>query len=558
MWIDSTPLHDIWTFAQERFYVICVFDSRGSCTTKPNKHLMHRTQTLKLPVGDAPDWEVDSSDQDTTELRTAADSFVILQSLKQSREKWLRTTFPKFSSRGRGGKQPDVVPPPHTIYNRGRCTLQIGPHAFMDTTVFEVHYHLVPVAVAPSTTFVYQTTAAGSYQTGSQPKASSSTPTSVPTPGPSNSIVSSLSTTMSVPPALISQVNVAATSNPTLANLLQLAASGRATPDQLKTLGLLIQSLASSPAMDVLPVSSKTSTSITDSWSTPGPTAPAVTSQQYQAPAKEFDIVLEFREAPSDRWLFPRGPATCEFTPTSGDFGATGDIALSTIIPFATVSSPDAPGPGAPAVADTAPKHVIAFQFKTASSLMWDSFSRWVGPKEKMEENRNTLSKIVVNSAPRLPEGSQLIQIQNAATPSFSMKPIKFAENAKPKRRPTSRKANQDGDIRGSPPTKRKRQAQPKSQVAPPKIACFACGQTDVPLIMGGRYCRPCAEAGRGREVPQVGGVTSSYKLPAHENVQGKSAPIGDPVPSTSRPSPPGNDSTLVEDTGMSHSEQGK
>ncbi|KAF9225415.1 hypothetical protein BS17DRAFT_778562 [Gyrodon lividus] len=522
---------------------------------------MIRTQAvnLKLPVGDAPDEEVDSSDHEDIELKTAAESLVILQSLKQSRDKWLRTTFPKFSSRGRGGKQPDVVPPPHTIHNRGRCTLQIGPHAFMDTTVFEVHYHLVPVAVAPSTTFVYQSTPAG-FRTGSQAK-TSPTPSASSTAGPSNPLLSSLASTMSVPTALISQVNIAATSNPTLANLLQLAASGRASPDQLKTLGLLIQSLASSQAMDVPPISSQSSTSRTDSWGTPVSAAPAVAGQyQYQAPVKDFDIVLEFREAPSERWIFPRGPATCQFTPASGGTESIGDITLSTIVPFPAVAPSS--GSEASAVADSTPKQVVVFQFRMASSFIWDSFSRWVGPKETMEQNRKILSEIEPLErkflAYRLPEGSQLTQIQNAAVPSFSMKPIRpAAENAKPRRRPASRKFAQDGDPPGSPTTKRKRQAQPKSQVTPLKIACFACGQTDVPLIMGGRYCRPCAEAGRGREVPQLGSVNFSYRLPVHDNAQNSSG-SNNPGPSASQPSPPEKDSTSVEDTGMPQSEQGK
>ena len=157
--------------------------------------------------------------------------------------------FPKFSSRGRGGKQPDVVPPPHTIYNRGRCTLQIGPHFFMDTTMFEVHYRPFPVAVSQLTTFAYQPPGNPSPQAVHQPQTlSSPSPTSA---GESTALLSSLSSTLPVPPSLISQVNAATTSNPTLASLLQLAASGRATPDQLKTLGLLIQSLASSPATGI-------------------------------------------------------------------------------------------------------------------------------------------------------------------------------------------------------------------------------------------------------------------------------------------------------------------
>jgi hypothetical protein len=43
---------------------------------------MIRSQALKLPVGDAPDWEV-GSDSEPSDLKSPAESFVILQSLKQ-------------------------------------------------------------------------------------------------------------------------------------------------------------------------------------------------------------------------------------------------------------------------------------------------------------------------------------------------------------------------------------------------------------------------------------------------------------------------------------------
>lgn len=50
-----------------------VSTSRGCCTTGPNKHLMIRSQTLKLPVGDVPDWEVDGSDSEHSDLKSPAE-----------------------------------------------------------------------------------------------------------------------------------------------------------------------------------------------------------------------------------------------------------------------------------------------------------------------------------------------------------------------------------------------------------------------------------------------------------------------------------------------------
>jgi hypothetical protein len=306
----------------------------------------------------------------------------------------------------------------------------------METTVFEVHYRPFPVAVSQPTTFVYQSAPGNSSQSVHQPQALTSQ--SSASTGESNALLSSLSSTIPVPPGLISQVNAAATSNPTLANLLQLAASGRATPDQLKLLGLLIQSLTSSPVTGI-PTTSQLSTPGTDSSSTSLPTAPTGTQQyQYQPAAKDFDIVIEFRDAPSDRWIFPRGPATYEFVSALSDPGAIGDLMVSTIVPFPSMTpSQDPPASETSVPTELPPKQVVGFHFKMASSYIWDTFSRWVGSKEKMEENRKILMEIVANSlllftalvlltlslsqeppeqkylAYRLPEGSQLTQIQN-------------------------------------------------------------------------------------------------------------------------------------------------
>lgn len=307
----------------------------------------------------------------------------------------------------------------------------------MDTTVFEVHYRLVPVAVSQPTTFVYQSAPANPLsQAVNQSQALSSS--TFASAGESNALLSSLSSTLPVPPGLITQVNAAATSNPTLANLLQQAASGQATPDQLKTLGLLIQSLASSPVTNIPATTSQPTAPGTDSSSTPFLTTPAVTQQyQYQTAIKDFDIVLEFRESPSDRWVFPRGPAMCEFVSTSGDPGSIGDLTVATIVPFPSMTPPQDPsGSESSAPTESATKHVVEFHFKIANSYIWDTFSRWVGPKEKMEENRKILMEIVTKFfhvglivflifllsqeppeqnflAYRLPEGSQLTQIQN-------------------------------------------------------------------------------------------------------------------------------------------------
>jgi hypothetical protein len=86
---------------------------------------------------------------------------------------------------------------------------------------------------------------------------------------------------------------------------------------------------------------------------------------------------------------------------------------------------------------------------------------------------------------------------------------------AAPKRTGSTADSSQGG---GTPNPKRKRSSQPKPGSVSKKIACVSCGQTDVPLMMGGRkcscvaggkranafvgFCRPCVDAGKtGNEV---------------------------------------------------------
>src|SRR5882757_7747807 len=173
-----------------------------------------------------------------------------------ARDRWLFRTFPKFSSKARGNKTPDVVPPPHTIQTRGKCDLAIGPHIFTDTTIYEVHY-LSQGPVPSSNTAsnpVWQTNVslAGPQpynqssvtSQSSTPSAPSTTPDIADPQNVATPLISSLADVTSITPVLINRVNTAASANPILSNLLQLAAAGHASPDQLKTLGLLIQSLA--------------------------------------------------------------------------------------------------------------------------------------------------------------------------------------------------------------------------------------------------------------------------------------------------------------------------
>ncbi|KAF7981118.1 hypothetical protein HWV62_34843 [Athelia sp. TMB] len=226
----------------------------------------------------------------------------------------------------------------------------IGPHIFPSTIIFEVHYQYIPPPVNQSP-YVYQppvTLNSASWQATTPygvstyaPHASAMTTgdtTKIPSPiaasveavvsqQSSSPLFSSLGAEVDITPELITQVNIAAASNPTLANLLQLAASGQATPDQLQTLGLLIQSLASISSHDKSSVPSRSASIFGSGTPQPDEThqvsTPALAYNTMKAPSmypayrsfKEFDIVLEFAENPSDRWILPRSPSIIESDP---------------------------------------------------------------------------------------------------------------------------------------------------------------------------------------------------------------------------------------------------
>lgn len=71
-----------------------------------------------------------------------------------------------------------------------------------------------------------------------------------------------------------------------------------------------------------------------------------------------------------------------------------------------------------------------------------------------------------------------------------SIKPA-GADSTRAKRKSVSRKATLVSDGLSSPAEKtasvKRRQSLKAKTSAPPPIACHACGQTDVPLMMGGR-----------------------------------------------------------------------
>lgn len=265
----------------------------------------------------------------------------------------------------------------------------IGPHIFPDTVFYEVHY-LPPQGYQPSS-FSNQPQAANPYfqsssytpsysQTAITSNAAQSNSAAAKLDNNGSSSLESLPASIALTPHLIQQVNSAASSNPILANLLQLAAAGKATQDQLKTLGLLIQSFAS--------LSSLSSTQSQPQQGQPTTSAYGSYTGFSNPPVKEFDLVFEFRETPNERWCFPRVPVYVERKPPP-DAPNELDVTLLTCVPFNTDKQP--PGPTAEH-GENPLQYPIVFTLKTAPFAVWETIWRWVGG-----ESKNTANKVHVD-----------------------------------------------------------------------------------------------------------------------------------------------------------------
>ena len=331
------------------------------------------------------------------------------------------------------------MPPPHTIRSLGKFDLQVGPHTFPDTSVYEAHYlNSTPVPQPPRSGS--NQSPASTWQTAPSFRAPTYTPyfpyatsaASSATQYPSvqrasTPLVSAVASETPITPALISRVNDAAATDPILANFLQLAASGRATSDQLKTLALLIQSLASAQSSSMpasalssvsgsephsilnllsgqMPSSTTSSpapatppSSVTYSYPSSDPATPAQVSAStgLQTP-KEYDLVLEFPERPYDRWLVPRVPVVCERIPSAGNIEA---ILLLFALPFPKQTK------GEPELAESSTststdlvQEVVQFRITKVHQVFWENLLNWAGGTTKVESNRSILEKIVSSS----------------------------------------------------------------------------------------------------------------------------------------------------------------
>ncbi|KAK7695188.1 hypothetical protein QCA50_002378 [Cerrena zonata] len=311
---------------------------------------------------------------------------------------------------------------------------------------------------------------------------------------------------MVVTPELVQHMDSAAASNPTLLKLVQEVAAGHATQNQKETLELLLQTFKSTPG----------------EVSQPQPSTGVINFSAPQTASRtpDFDIVLDFNDKPGDRWIFPRGPVNIQ--PIRGHQGE--DLIVNAVLPF-------------PSTLDEASgkyKEIVAFRFAGVMFTVHDLMNRWVGGHEKAVEYTRVLNEIAAKWPKRqflqhqLPPGLLLDQLKAAVTPNFAMKSIKPSnDNARNKRRAPRRSTaqatatnatpQQSAQPRASPsegrttsdetPAKRRKSnaANLQASTTTIQIACHSCGQTDVPLMMGGRYCRPCIDSGKAKaDIPSA------------------------------------------------------
>ena len=185
-----------------------------------------------------------------------------------------------------------------------------------------------------------------------------------------------------VTPALSSKVAVASQSNPILANLLRAVLNRTATDDQVKTLGLLIQSLEGVPELESFSGTSPTTFA-----------SHALVPVRDGSP-KPFDILLEFGEHSTERWIFPRGDVYCERVGVvEGTSAWLSDVIVTTCVPFPN-STGAKPSSSDPPTSPSTPE-VVSFRFSKIHLTLWELLLSWAGGPTKMEESRVKLVDMV-------------------------------------------------------------------------------------------------------------------------------------------------------------------
>lgn len=301
--------------------------------------------------------------------------------LSLARQKWVYHTFPKFLTKSRGSKAVESVPQPlaHRLLNRGRCDVVVGPHIFADTNFYEVQY-------LPDQTHG---------QTGllmNQPPPMT------------------LTRMQAIPPRMI-DMQFIERFYPVLVPLFQWVQN----PNDHPEVGARIENaMASDSSFNRLVLSVLAGTVTTQELQTLAPmavqvypstvslpTSTSTTLKQYQFPEsvpstpslKPFDLVVEFKEAPSERWLIPRGPAILE---RKNDKDAT----LTLCLPFdkasMTDTQPQADAQNAKQSEAEDSREAVSLLLRDVPPFIAEMLALWIGGQESVDRNRAIIDGLVI------------------------------------------------------------------------------------------------------------------------------------------------------------------
>lgn len=121
----------------------------------------------------------------------------------------------------------------------------------------------------------------------------------------------------------------------------------------------------------------------------------AVNHNQRSPPVKDFDLVLEFREAPAERWVFPRVPVYGE---RKSNPSTSQDILLTTCIPFSVANNPVSDvlqEPSLETATESPVQHVVTLHLIEAPWAIWDTIYRWIGGEDNLRSNKIQIDGLV-------------------------------------------------------------------------------------------------------------------------------------------------------------------
>ncbi|VDB86639.1 unnamed protein product [Peniophora sp. CBMAI 1063] len=478
-------------------------------------------QPQDFPVGTKPVWELDTK---LGKLESVLGSYVLAASLHESRIAWLSRLLPKSVSRG-PDKEPTVdspIPPHHSTERLSTCTLEVGPHTMPDLLVLKVTY--VDCSASPTDPFSKLT------------------------------------------PEIVPHFNAAAQRDSHLMHCVREAMAGKGTPDQNHYIASTIDQLAAAdpsrqPSQPLL--------------------VPTLESSM------SWDIIFQFKEHPNEQWILPRGSAFIEREPPDG---AWVDL-IQVSMPFCSPGLTTEMASGEPSSSNPPPQSDIAtLRLLQPTPTLYDSLLDWVGGSHQNMKNRDALRSTLKKARARqflqyrLPLNSKALKRFKAAAESpFPMKPLNPDSNTSgtrkrlqetpkktisagptPKQKgpktPATAKLKPKKQRTKSTPSTSALTTKPKHKMEvyvlmtrrrPPEAkppGCQHCKVTGEPLHFGGRFCRPCIDAGHATPVP---GVTHApipappvvkapatlYTTTAYHSVAEQASPsseIRPPKPSTS------------------------